>query len=99
MKKSKQSTSTALYEDPSAALREAERMEAGDPADPRGVAVLERAREAAGRPVEALAAKRDLAELCANPGSRLRVDEFLAATRGEYRAPLRRGYPEEKKTR
>lgn len=85
--------------DPSAALREAERMEAGDPADPRGVAVLERAREAADRPVEALAAKRDLAELCANPGSRLRVDEFLAATRGEYRAPLRRGYPEEKKTR
>jgi len=82
--------------DPSAAVREAERIQAADPADPRGVAVLERAREAAGRPVEALAAQRDLAEPCANPGARLRLDEFLAATRGEYRAPLRRGYPKEK---
>jgi predicted Zn-dependent protease len=85
--------------DPSAALREAERLEAGDPADPRSVAVLAEARRAAGQPAEAMALQKDLDVLCKHPGARLRLDEFLAATRGEYRAPLRRGYPEEKKPR
>jgi Flp pilus assembly protein TadD len=83
--------------DPRVALREAERLEADDPADPRHVAVLEHARRAAGRSAEAAAAQSDLAALCEHPGAQLRLDEFLAATRGEYRPPLRRGYPEEKK--
>ncbi len=74
---------------PSASTRTESPRPMGAAADPRAQYVLWKALAKAGRPERAGEAKAAYEALAAEPGTARRMEEFLAATRGEYRPPRR----------
>ncbi len=67
----------------------AEKLAAADPADPRALWVFHQALRVAEKADEAAAANKALDRMLEEPGARKRLDEFIAATKGEY-VPLNR---------
>ena len=69
------------------AVAEALALDAEDPADPRAQLVLAHCAAAAGNEAIAAQAREALEQLSKEPGALVRIGEFEAATRGEYKAP------------
>lgn len=70
-------------------LAEAADLHRVDPADPRAALVLLHCATEAGSVRHAKTARRVLDRMVAEPGTKSRVEEFRAMTRGEYRRPNR----------
>ncbi len=71
------------------ALESAQALATEDPADPRIQFILLHGAQHTGEKELAVAAKEALDQLLKEPGAKARLAEFEAATRGEYKAPLR----------
>jgi len=76
------------------ALADARALDNEDPADPRVQFVLGHCAAATGDKAAAACARAALARLVKEPGARARLEEFIAATHGEYKPPKRLQPPE-----
>jgi tetratricopeptide (TPR) repeat protein len=79
----------------SAALEQARALAREDPADPRAAWVLAQCLRLAGESDALRSAEQDYERLLTEPGAKRRMEEFQAATRGQYVPALRIGYPKQ----